>query len=73
MDSRSGNGQARPWMREMRLLNGSLASSGNLAAWYALMKSQRHDTRPTDPHYATGFNVKFPDACPYLLISEVQP
>ncbi|XP_022011329.1 uncharacterized protein LOC110911067 isoform X1 [Helianthus annuus] len=38
MESRSGNGQARHWMRETRLLNGSLTSSGNLAAWCALMK-----------------------------------
>ncbi|KAJ0621089.1 hypothetical protein HanIR_Chr01g0004691 [Helianthus annuus] len=38
MKSRSGNGQARHWMRETRLLNGSLTSSGNLAAWCALMK-----------------------------------
>ncbi|KAI3805836.1 hypothetical protein L1987_21723 [Smallanthus sonchifolius] len=28
------------------------------------------ETRPVDPHYATGYNVKFPDAFPYLLISE---
>ncbi|MFS7976495.1 hypothetical protein Hanom_Chr10g00893091 [Helianthus anomalus] len=33
--------------------------------------NEESETRPTDPHYATGFNVKFPDAFPYLLISEV--
>ncbi|KAF5785349.1 putative molybdenum cofactor sulfurtransferase [Helianthus annuus] len=32
--------------------------------------NEESETRPTDPHYATGFNVKFPDAFPYLLISE---
>ncbi|KAJ0512922.1 putative molybdenum cofactor sulfurtransferase [Helianthus annuus] len=32
--------------------------------------NEESETRPTDPKYATGFNVKFPDAFPYLLISE---
>ncbi|KAI7748211.1 hypothetical protein M8C21_002920 [Ambrosia artemisiifolia] len=32
--------------------------------------NEESETRPTDPQYAFGFNVKFPDAFPYLLISE---
>ncbi|KAI3759963.1 hypothetical protein L1987_50350 [Smallanthus sonchifolius] len=32
--------------------------------------NEESETRPVDPHYATGYNVKFPDAFPYLLISE---
>ncbi|XP_076935059.1 uncharacterized protein LOC143601558 [Bidens hawaiensis] len=32
--------------------------------------NEESETRPVDPHYATGFNVKFPDGFPFLLISE---
>ncbi|KAD1716239.1 hypothetical protein E3N88_42408 [Mikania micrantha] len=32
--------------------------------------NEESETRPVDPHYASGFNVKFPDAFPFLLISE---
>ncbi|KAK9067766.1 hypothetical protein SSX86_011877 [Deinandra increscens subsp. villosa] len=32
--------------------------------------NEESETRAVDPHYATGFNVKFPDAFPFLLISE---
>ncbi|KAM0007281.1 hypothetical protein Hdeb2414_s0146g00813681 [Helianthus debilis subsp. tardiflorus] len=65
------------------LLPGSALDKGDDAAkWFTdflgkpsrlVRFNEESETRPTDPHYATGFNVKFPDAFPYLLISEVQP
>ncbi|KAK1412468.1 hypothetical protein QVD17_33747 [Tagetes erecta] len=60
--------------------SGSVLDDGDEAAkWFTefLGKTSRlvrfnedSETRPVNPKYATGFNVKFPDAFPFHLVSE---